>query len=108
MVKGSYTVQEKWIMSQKSREKAVASHQANSKRDLTEHTVLLPPLKVDYIILVQNQTSRNKLTWDSSGVVIQVLLFDQYQIRIDGSQKITLRNRKNIRWIVPPLGPKLV
>ena len=108
MLKGGYTAQRKWTLSQNYREKAVASQQAISKRELTEHTVVLPLLKVDDVVSVQNQYGKDKLKWDSSGIVVQVLPFNQYHIQIDGSRKMTLRNRKFLRQIVAPVGPKLI
>ena len=78
----------------KSQEMAVTCHQANSKIELSEHTVVLAPLKVNVIVTVQNQAGNNQLKWDLSGVMVEVLPFDKYQVRIDGSRRVTQRNRK--------------
>ena len=39
--------------------------------------------------------------WDKTGVVIEVRHYHQYVIRIDGSGRITLRNRKFLRKFTP-------
>ena len=40
---------------------------------------VLPPLKIRDIVSVQNQTGRQKLKWDGSGVIIKVLPHNQYR-----------------------------
>ena len=39
--------------------------------------------------------------WDRTGVVIEVRQFDQYLIKVDGSNRSTLRNRKFLRQFQP-------
>ncbi|XP_041472552.1 uncharacterized protein LOC121421818 [Lytechinus variegatus] len=51
------------------------------------------------------------LKWDKTGVVIEVRQHDQYLVRVDGSGRITLRNRKFLRHYTPvhrPLPPRTV
>ena len=40
--------------------------------------------------------------WDRSGKVVEALPFDQYMVLIDGSQRLTKRNRKYLRKYTPP------
>ncbi|GFO45517.1 transcription factor iiib 90 kda subunit [Plakobranchus ocellatus] len=54
----------------------------------------LPLLAVGDCVRIQNQTGPHPTKWDKTGIVIQVHQFDQYVIRVDGTGKITLRNRK--------------
>ena len=42
---------------------------------------------------------------DKKGVVIEVRQFDQYVIRVDGSGRVTLRNRKFLRRYTPVKSP---
>ena len=97
----------KWILSQKSQKKDVAHHQANSKRDLTEHTVVLAALQVNNDVMVQNQADNNKFKWEFSGLIVEVLPFDQYQVRIYGLCRVMLRNRKYLWQKTTPF-PKSV
>ena len=39
--------------------------------------------------------------WDKTGSVVEVRQFDQYVVRVDGSGRMTLRNRKFPRKYVP-------
>ena len=71
----------------------------------TEHTKRLPPLRVGDHVRIQNQTGLHPTKWDKTGVVIQVRQFDQYNVRIDGSSRVTLRNRKFLWQYVPVQTP---
>ena len=68
---------------------------------LSEHTQHLPQLKVGDCVRVQNQRGPHPTKWDKSGIVVEVRQFDQYIGRLDGSGRVTLRNRKFLRKYVP-------
>ena len=59
-----------------------------------KHTRRLPPLKVGHHVRIQNQTGNHSTKWDKTGVVVEVRQYDQYVVRMDGSGRMTLRNRK--------------
>ena len=50
---------------------------------------------------VQNQVGPHPTKWDKTGIVTEVRQFDQYLVRVDGSGRLTLRNRKFLRRFVP-------
>jgi len=75
-----------------------------SAERLSEHTHRLPPLSVGDHVRLQNQVGPFPRKWDKTGVVIEVCQFDQYVVRIDGSRRVTLRNRKFLRKYVPVQG----
>ena len=50
---------------------------------------------------VQNQVGPHPTKWDKTGVVVEVKQFDQYVIKIDGSGRTSLRNRKFLRKFEP-------
>ena len=52
-------------------------------------------------VLIQNQTGKSKLRWDKSGTVGQVFPYDQYVVKIDGSNRLTRRNRRFLRAYKP-------
>ena len=68
----------------------------NAER-LTEHTVRLEPLKVGDRVFIQKETGIHPLRWDRTGLVIEVKQFDLYAVRVDGSGRKTVRNRKFLR-----------
>ena len=68
---------------------------------LSEHTRRLPPLKVGDHVCIQNQTGPYPLKWDKTGIIVEVRQYDQYMVKTDGSNRITLRNRKFLRHFIP-------
>ena len=71
-----------------------------------EHTRQLPPLKVGDFVRIQNQTGQYSKRWDKTGTVIEVRQHDQYVIRVDGSGRVTNRNRKFLRKYSPVQPPQ--
>ncbi len=67
----------------------------------TQHTKRLLPLVVGNHVRIQNQTGAHPTRWDKTGVVIEVRQFDQYAVRVDGSGRMTIRNRKFLRKYTP-------
>ena len=45
----------------------------------------------------QNQYGNHPGKWDRSGIVVEALPFNQYHVIIDGSRRLTRRNRKFLR-----------
>jgi len=61
----------------------------------------LTPLNVGQTVNVQNQTGPKPLRWERTGVIVETLPHRQYQIRMDGSGRVTLRNRKFLKPTTP-------
>ena len=72
----------------------------------SEHTRRLPPLKIGDFVRIQNQTGQYPRRWEKTGVVIEVRQHDQYVIRVDGSGRVTNRNRKFLRKYSPVQSPQ--
>ena len=69
---------------------------------LSAHTHSLPQLVVGDCVRIQNQTGPHPTKWDKTGIIIEVRQFDQYiVVRVDGSGRVTLRNRKFLRRYTP-------
>ena len=66
-----------------------------------EHTKRQPPLTVGDHVRIQNQVGPHPLKWDKTGIVIEVCQFDKYAIKVDGSGRVTPRNRKFLRKFQP-------
>ena len=64
------------------------------KEAWSEHTKKLPKLVLGNKVFIQNQTGPSPRRWDRTGTVIEVKDFDQYLIKVDGTGRTTLRNRK--------------
>ncbi len=53
------------------------------------------------MVQVQNRAGPHKNKWDVSGTVVEVLGYDSYNVRLDGSGRVTKRNRRYLRPILP-------
>ena len=100
---GKYSPHTIWKESLDLREEAFRHRHQQEK--CSEHTKPLPPLQVGDRVRIQNQTGLHPNKWDRSGTVIEVRQFHQYLIRVDGSGRQTLRNRKFLRRFVPMYQP---
>ena len=56
---------------------------------------------METVVQVQNQAGPHKNKWDVSGTVVEALGFDSYNVRMDGSGRVTRRNRRFLWPIVP-------
>ena len=90
-----------WLLTAEQREIALARRHARQGAVLTEHTKVLKPLHMSDVVLVQNQAGRRGKKWDRTGAVIEVLDHDQYRIKMDGSGRPSLRNRRFLKSITP-------
>ena len=75
--------------------------------NLARHTRCLPSLRVGDSVRIQNQIGLHPRKWDKTGSVIEVRQHNQYVVRVDGSGRVTLRNRKFFRKFTPvrPIQP---
>ncbi|KAK8385250.1 hypothetical protein O3P69_012221 [Scylla paramamosain] len=68
----------------------------------------LRPLSPGTRVRMQNQASG---TWDRTGLIVEALPYRQHTVRLDGSGRISLRNRKHLRPVAestpPPAPPTL-
>ena len=55
------------------------------------------PLRVGHEVSIQNLVGNHPTKWNRTGLVTEVLGNDQYNVRVDGSGRITLRNRKHLK-----------
>ena len=85
------------------REKGLKMRYTRGLERWSEHTKELPKLKVGDVVLIQNQrgTPKEAKRWDRSGVVLEVEKFDKYMVRVDGTGRITTRNRRYLRKAEP-------
>ena len=88
-----------------TRQTALQKRQHLGKKRWAEHTKGLSPLKRGDRVLVQNQTGHHPTKWDSTGVVVEVIQYHQYQVRMDSNGKTTTRNRQYLRRNTTPIPP---
>lgn len=98
---GRYLPHPTWRQTLAAREEALRNRHQKICERLTEHTQSLPALKIGDCVRVQNQTGPHPKKWDKTGIVVEVRQFHQYIIRMDGSGRVTLRNRQFLRKYTP-------
>ena len=100
---GQFSPSEVWVDCKEKRELAMRKRVLRGAEKWSEHTKDLPSLAVGSKVLVQNQYGAGKISkkWDKSGMVIEDLGFNKYRVRIDGSGRITDRNRQFLRKFNP-------
>ena len=84
-----------------AKENALRQRLATQVESLEAHSHDLKPLVVGDPVRVQNQHGPHSKKWDRTGVIMQVGEHDQYIVRMDGSRRLTLRNRRYLRKIKP-------
>jgi hypothetical protein len=98
-----YRPRQEWALLREDRERALASRREGDGTRLAMYTKEQPTLPVGTSVAVQNQTGRNKTKWDKTGVILENKPHKQVLIRMDGSRRMTLRNRRFIKQIIPPV-----
>ena len=98
---GRYCPHQTWQETIANRERALAIRHSREREKWSEHTRELKPLEVGDHVYVQNVVGNNPLKWERTGIVVEALEFRQYKIKLDGSGRITLRNRRHLRKFTP-------
>ncbi len=89
------SVRKEWKDVQRAKEDAHAIRSAKLSTNAKE----LAPLKKGDTVAVQNQTGNKPGKWSNTGEIMEVRPNRQYQVKMDGSRRVTLRNRKFLRRV---------
>ena len=97
-----YKPHAEWIAAARNREKSLSRRNAwlIVKYNRTAHT--LHPLLKGQIVSIQYT---NNGRWSTTGQVTETLPHNQSRIRVDGSEKITLQNRRFLRKLLTLVTP---
>ena len=90
-----------WLFTADLRDRALAKRHLSIKTELTAKSRPLPPLELNDVVQVQNQRGPHANKWELLGKIVEVQDFDAYLIKMDGSGRVTRRNRRFLRKIVP-------
>ena len=88
-----------WREAWAAKEDAIRSRLIRNCEKLEAHSRELEPLREGDSIMIQNQnpSSRRSKKWDRQGTVVATGENDQYLVRVAGSGRLTLRNRRFLR-----------
>ena len=68
---------------------------------MARNTKKLKDLPIGTLVTIQNQSGRYPTKWDKTGVVVEVRPHEQIVVRVDGSRRLKLRNRRFVRELDP-------
>ena len=88
-----------WRAIMGAREQALAKRHLRNNSDQTRRELL--PLATGDLVSIQNQYGNKAKKWGRTGRIVEALPNRQYQVVVDGSRHVTLRNRKFLRKIDP-------
>ena len=90
-----------WTELWKKREETLRTRFARQTETLSTNTRQLPPLNIgeNCCTVIQNQHGQFPKKWDRTGKVVEVKDNDQYVVKVNGSGRLTLRNRRYLRKI---------
>ena len=91
-----------WREAWQEKEAALRQRYHRTSEALKKHSRSMPPLSVGDRCYVQNQAGNFLKRWDRSGTVMEDLGHDSYSIKIDGSGRLTKRNRQFLRKFTAP------
>ena len=88
-----------WREAWSQKEEALRQRYMKQLEKLESGSRLLLPLRHGERVFVQNQAGRYGTKWDKSGTIVETHPNDQYTVKIDGSGRLSLRNRQFLRKI---------
>lgn len=94
-------IRPEWRLLADDREKALAKRNLRAQERYNKHAKELVELAVGDQVQVQNQSGSHPTRWDKTGTVVESLGRRQYSVKMDGSGRLTLRNRQFLRKIIP-------
>jgi hypothetical protein len=92
-----------WAVTQEHRERTLANKRDMDNQRWTHRTKASDDLEVRTAVAIQNQTGSNPTKWDKTGIVIENKPNSKVMIRVDGSRRVTMRNRRFVRPMEPLL-----
>ncbi|MBY0580465.1 MAG: DDE-type integrase/transposase/recombinase, partial [Rickettsiales bacterium] len=92
-----------WRHAWSAKEEALRTRYAKTLESLQEHTRFLAPLLDGDSVFIQNQVGNHPKKWDRSGKIVECKGNDQYVIKVEGTGRLTVRNRKFLRKFLNPL-----
>ena len=92
-----YQIKKEFMMERKEREIVMAKRIQKIAESYNRGSRDLPTLVVG--VRVQNQTTTRTTKWDKTDMVTKLISDRKYEVMMDGSRRITTRNRRHLRRI---------
>ena len=88
-----YHLHKEWVIAANKREQIFAHKNKAIQLYYDKKTRLLPELPVGTKVLIQGKNKK----WTKQGEIVEALKYRQYQVKVYGSGRITLQNRRFLR-----------
>ena len=97
----SYVPQLVWSeVAQKREEAFLKRHYANAEK-VERGARVLKELNIGDHVYIQDQYGNSPRKWSKSGVIVESAGYDSFIVKVDGSGKVTRRNRQFLRRFTP-------
>ena len=90
-----------WREAWKLKEEALRQRFHHSAEGREEHCRSLPDLEIGDRCYIQNQTGPRQKRWDRSGTVVEAHGNSSYALKVDGTDRVTRRNRRYLQKFTP-------
>ena len=96
---GNDMIHNRWHQAWRAKEEAIKARLVRSCEQLEPGSSEMPPLREGDQVFIQNQNKRNgrENKWDRQGTIIASKDNDQHLVKVHGTGRITLRNRRFLR-----------
>ena len=91
-----YRLHKEWILAAQKREQLLSKRNIRLTERYNASAHLLPQLTPRTQVVIQN-ARKGHPRWHSTGTIVEVLPFRQYKVRLDGSGRVVLRNRRFLK-----------
>ena len=99
VTKANYSPSIQWEKKLQDREEKAVKASDREREKWSRGARQQDHLRVGHVVALQNLAGNYPLKWNRSGVVVEVLGNDQYSVKVDGTGRLTLRNRKHLKPI---------
>ena len=100
-LRSSFEMRKEWVIMKDQREKAFKKRHLLDFERWSRQTKVLPPLRVGQNVMVQNQVGAKSKKWEMSGKIVEDLGHGSYNVKIDGSNRVSKRQRQFLKIIYP-------
>ena len=100
-LRDKYPIRKEWKEIGEMRERAMAKRHMRQEQFYNPHCRPLRELQVGDFVQMQDQEGHYPRRWTKTGRVVETCGNRQYRIRVDGSNRVTARNRRFLRKIYP-------
>ena len=97
-----------WRLEADQRERAFQKRHVLKHEQLSAKSTDLPALQIGDAVAVQDKSVPGKAgKWTKTGIITDSLGFQSYELKVDGSNLLTTRNRAHLRKVLPYINQQM-